>query len=273
MQIYVDVLFLINFSTDYLTLYLTGCVFHYSRSRARCVIASVILAFYGLWALLLCRSYVLLIISCFLSALGGNLFCYRLYHPRRLFSATFVFLGIGALLGSLVLLLYRFLSRILPGRELPRDSGSKVLVFTILCAVSAVLIYIGNRILCDVRGSKSARVTISFCGRTVTETLLVDSGNLLRDPISGRRVILVSVPLACKLFGPDWRRQDVHPTRRRLIPAETAAGKQTLIAFLPDDVHLGTRQIEALVAVGGQQDFHGYPGLYPSSLLSGGHAI
>ena len=83
---------------------------------------------------------------------------------------------------------------------------------------------------------------------------LVDSGNLCRDPISGKPVIFIDPASSRALIGVDGHRpMPLALARRfRLIPIETVGGRRMQAAYLPDRVTVsdagGTREIEALFA-------------------------
>jgi hypothetical protein len=96
---------------------------------------------------------------------------------------------------------------------------------------------------------------------------MVDSGNLLRDPMSGRVVIcadgetlrdILSPPLAAVMTGKSPEAVGLSPAdarRVRVIPAETATGEGLLYGFVPDHITLTdegsnhVREIDAVLAV------------------------
>ena len=78
-------------------------------------------------------------------------------------------------------------------------------------------------------------------GNAITLHALVDSGNLLRDPLSGRGVIVADRDRFRNRL-PQALLDDRFPTdhslacRTRLIPVKTAAGDGILRAILPDSL-------------------------------------
>ncbi len=114
------------------------------------------------------------------------------------------------------------------------------------------------------------RVRVSYGGREAEFTALVDSGNTLRDPVSGLPVIVAELEAVSTLF-----RQDVagalrksggdaatflaslsgkaEGSRFRLVPCVTVSGKGMLPAFRPDRVELGGKETHALIAVSDAQ--------------------
>lgn len=265
--VYVDVLFLINFSVDYLALYLTGQLLRLPMRRVRLIAASVSGALYALWALLFCTYYALLL----LTAIGAVILTCLLAYPRGgwcvLKRTVFVCTMICAALGCLVLLLHRILAHLFAGYDI-RDNGMKVLVFTALTAVSGVLIALGNHLISDVRGTKTvtARVLLGTYGGALH--LLVDTGNMVRDPVSGRHVIFMTAHAADRIFGGRIERMDFYPERRRAITVDAAVGKRTILAILPERVEAEGRCMEAYLAVLPQDTLRQYDGIFPASLLT-----
>lgn len=105
-------------------------------------------------------------------------------------------------------------------------------------------------------------VTICWGGKTVTMTALVDTGNTLRDPLTGRPVLVVDETVAGKLsaFTPS---QLAHPVETmaaaklpglRLIPY-TAVGSAAgmLLGLRPDYVQVDGKEAEVIVAFAPQR--------------------
>ena len=107
-------------------------------------------------------------------------------------------------------------------------------------------------------------MTVCWGERRVTLEGMVDTGNLLRDPMSGKPVICVHAEAIADLLPPtlwDALTQGGDPTqleplaarRLRVIPLVTAAGEGLLYGFLPDGVTLNTGKentpVEAVIAL------------------------
>lgn len=91
---------------------------------------------------------------------------------------------------------------------------------------------------------------------TVCLTALKDTGNTLRDPISGEQVLVISAEAACHLTGLSVH-QLRHPMETiarkevrglRVIPYRTVGGTGFLLAKVFPDVKIGTRRQKAVVA-------------------------
>lgn len=109
------------------------------------------------------------------------------------------------------------------------------------------------------------------CGaHHVSLTALIDSGNLLRDALTGLPVIVISRRCAARLVAlpPDG---SLAPGMR-LIPVRTISGTALMTVFRPDQVCIfnsgGWQRAEALIGVS-PDGYDGYQALLPASLLSG----
>lgn len=98
---------------------------------------------------------------------------------------------------------------------------------------------------------------------------LVDSGNLLRDGVSGLPVIVAPYQALRRVLPPGMNPNDLGtlPRGYYLVRARTAAGERTLMTFHPARLLLRqsgkTRRVDAAVAV---SDFRGNMALVPEAL-------
>ena len=265
--VYIDVLFLINFSLDYMVIFLCGKLFHLKMRRARNILSAFLMSIYAVWALLFCGSYAILIISSMMVLLLSCAITYHIKRIRLLLKVAFIFGGISALLGAVVNLLYRFISSIIPPVIGGNGGGMKVVVFTILAGISGICIYFGNRLLTSEKGIREVTANIEIGGVSLDVHLLVDSGNLLIDPISGRRVIILSKNSSKRLFGTHANELSYLSARRRWICVHGVAGRKALQAFLPEKITYNLKEIDALIAIGDENEYHGYEGIFPAALL------
>lgn len=179
--------------------------------------------------------------------------------------STGVYFGISALVGGLMTAFCSLLNRMgLLGTEIGGD-GLSAWLLALLAAVSAGTAGMAGRFFRKSAGEHTAKVEITCRGRTVTLQGVTDSGNLLRDPISGRCVVLTALRSVAPLLPPGLvgriRASDFSAEafqtlcadlRVRLIPTHTASGDGMLLGIVPDqltvtDTH-GTRELDALFA-------------------------
>lgn len=264
--VYIDVLFLINFTVDYLALYLTGKALRLRLCRWRLLTVSFAGALYALWALLLCRHYAILIGSALCVCILGTRLAFPCKKYRYFARNSFFFAATCAILGGSVSLLYRILSHFVGGATM-RDNGMKVLAFTLLTVVSGMLIALGNHLLTDVRGTKSVNVVICIDGQEKCFHLLVDTGNLVKEPVSGKCVIFLTRTAARRVYGEHMESPAFHPERRRAVTLDWGGEKHLAFSVLPDRIKMDGKTIDAYVAVMPQNTLRQYDGIFPASLL------
>ncbi|MDO5143878.1 MAG: sigma-E processing peptidase SpoIIGA [bacterium] len=114
------------------------------------------------------------------------------------------------------------------------------------------------------------RLHVSYAGRRITCTALSDSGNLLRDAVTGLPVIVLSRRLAARLTPLPAPGGSLSPGMRYL-PFRTAAGAELLIALRPDRVTLTAQgqsvRVSSLIGIL-PHDVPGLTALVPGSLLA-----
>ncbi len=106
-------------------------------------------------------------------------------------------------------------------------------------------------------GREKVPVTVTYGGRTVRVLALHDTGNALRDPITGETVTVLSPTLGERLGIPVAALRDPAGAMlpgMRLIPARTVGGGGLLAAVRCDSVAIGGRAVGKLVAFA-REDF------------------
>lgn len=251
-EVYVDLYFLINTCMNLLTLMISATLLHRKVSRARAWLAA---AAGGLWAVialfsgvegfwgLFCDAAVIFLMSAVVFASKKTTFW-------GLFKCTVVGVLTSMILGGVMTALYTLFNRMeLPLGDTQENSGS-ILIFALIAALAGLATVQGGRFLGLSKKSKYITVNADLFGKTVTLRALVDTGNHLREPISGRSVIvankeriLASLPpsLSTALKSPyaeKWLANGQYATRIRLVHTNTATGEQILPAILPDRLTL-----------------------------------
>lgn len=253
--VYADLFFLINFSMDFLCFFLTAKILNRRLSLIRALFGSAVGGVYAnlvlLWALPRVPELILDLMLCFLMC--------ALVYPRRrewheLPLYTVVYAAVSMTLGGFMTALFYLFNQSGLGTPPEESTGSdslSVWVLAILAAVSAVLTLLGGKFFTRRTSRRFADVTVTYNGKSVRLSALCDSGNLLREPISGKPCIVADAEALRSLLPPDVRRAAASGRaealetigierigRIRLVPARTATGEGMLIAFRPDAVTL-----------------------------------
>ncbi len=251
-EVYADLYFLINTSMNLLSLMLAAALLHLRVKRWRAIAAAAVGGLYAVLALLFGAGGILGFLADLALAfvMCAITFAARNGRFSRLLKCTAVQFLTSVLLGGIMTALYSLLNRLdLPLNALQGD-GISVWLFVALSAVAGIITARGGRFLRLSGATKSVTVHAKFFENELTLSALVDSGNLLRDPISGRSVIVVdrqkllsalppSLRAALEKEAPDEWLRDARYTRMiRLIPTKTATGERLLPALTPHALRL-----------------------------------
>ncbi len=259
--LYGDLLFFVNFCMDFQCLFLTAKLLRRPFPPLRAVLASAFGALYACAALFITVSggaaFFADLAVCFLMC--AAVFAARGVPLRGLFVPFALYFGVSFAVGGVMSGMATLLSHF----ELPIEAsagGISSMGFFLLAAVGGFCTFLWGR-LCQRRArEKHAMLTLLMFGRELRVQGLVDTANLLCDPVSGRPVVILSVEAAREWLPPALR--DLSPAtvsslpaelacRVRLIPTKTVTGGGLLIAFLPERafVDAGKGNVPALPAV------------------------
>lgn len=289
--IYIDVLFLINFSMDFLALRLAGALMHLPARKLPLLLAS---AFGGIYAVVgaflngngVFGALIGIGVALLLSYIAFGRECNR----RAFFGVFFLFLVSSFLLGGMITAFYEYLGYFLNSDEgLPsvlREGDERLLYFFLLVVASAFLLRLGNRMLLFRRQEGSVKLTLFEEGRSMTLSALADSGNTLCDPLSGKPCIVLDAEKASEVIPKDIAvfsgaaavpveaLSDKSRRRIRLVPSDSIGGHRLLVGYLPERVTVydrdGTeRAVDAVLVLDsrGGGKLSGYDALIPPILI------
>lgn len=286
-SVYVDLFFLINFSMDFLCFFLTSRLLHRHASILRLLAASAIGGVYADLALFFVTgrvvSFLLDVGVCALMclvALGER------KKMRQLPLYVLVYTAISMALGGIMTALFSIFNRtsILDGADVSEGDGISVWTFFLLALISGLLTLLGGRFFRKRTAQTRASVSVSYGGKTVRLSALTDSGNLLREPLSGKPCIVADIGAMEKILPSEIVfAAKHHPTSiekitpryaksLRMIPTNTAAGRGILLGLRAEKITVncgrGEKAVDATIALselGTGAD--GTDALLPSELL------
>ncbi len=261
-DVYADLLFLINAGMDGLCLSGTARLLHRRVRTGRWLAGAVLGGGYAVAALFLSvgkgAALAVDVLACLVMC--AVVFGERGAHAfRRLLTATAVYTALSMVMGGVMTALFNLCNRAGLADSLP-DGGEGIGAWLFLAAslVGSVVSLKGGRLWRRSRTMRLCRVTLEVDGKSLSVQGLVDSGNLLRDPLGGRAVICLSRAAAERILSPAWAgvlasggtetsglRSDSDLRRLRLIPAGSATGGGLLPGFRPDRVTLAPEGAEA----------------------------
>ncbi len=286
--VYGDVLFLFNFSIDFLVLLLVGCFLHLRRRLLRLLPAALL---GGGYAVLILLPDIAPFAFVFLNLLMAVLMCLIAYAPLHgaAFPKTVVlFYALSVLLGGAVQAFSNLLAAFFgtDGLEGTISGGQKAEVFMLYAVISGVVIFLAGRILSRNAGLQNITLQLEDEGKHMTLHALIDSGNFLKDPVSGKPVILVRGESVASFLPPGLTQalqysgggDMLPPTVRRklrVILANGMGGDVVLVGYLPDRLFLypvnqekNKQEIDAVLAIydKGERDFAGRAAIVPAIL-------
>ncbi len=288
--IYADVLFIVNFSMDFLSLYITAKILHARIRVFPMIFAALTGALYGTVSIFTDPQGVA---GWVINAAVAWLMCYIAFGSRRIGSAlkqALLFYGVGFLLGGVMTALYNLLGRlssrfagrtaVINGDVNTLTSSIPLPIFFILTAVTALISLIFGKLYDRKKSAPNAEVEIQMGRRTVNVTALCDSGNLLREPLGGLPVIFITDRKLRELLpssvaeiavrgdiGALSSLPDETARRMRAIPVRGIASKSVAIGFTPDRLTVNQTEKNACICCTGENSYGGREALLPSVLL------
>lgn len=264
MVIYVDVLFLINFSMDFLSLFFCSKIFHRKIQRGRMIVSSTLGAIYATFQVLLDISSVF---SVFLLVLFAFLMVKVAFNEKSIkliCVQVIMFLFVSATLGGIMSIIYSFINKIIAKyvAEYSYDgtySGARIFIVVGLTAIVTLIIF---RIFNAKRETKTVNFEVELNGQKFSLSGMCDSGNLLTEPFSGRRVILVCE--ACSLGRCITSIEDIY---KKYIPYKDVTNSGMLRGVVPSKILIDGCAKDAVIAAVKTENFNGYEALVPSALL------
>lgn len=260
--VYADLLFAINFCMNFIIIRLTGKLFGRSCRLWRAAAGAVLAAFVYVFFFVLGFSGIAGVLLGAVGILGGVGVAFSPFRVKEFAALAFGTYVITALIGGGSMAAYNMLLR--PG------SPDVFVLWTL--AMSAVFVYIAVRyVVGRARRANAVRhvaVNVQIKGVWASFTAFVDTGHNLREPISGKPVIVAEFtaikPLLpaeiARLFG-ERRDADAQEAagaftdagfanRFRLLPLSTISNQNgLLIGIRPDNARIEAQNREVIVAI------------------------
>lgn len=248
--VYVDLLFLINFSMDFLCFFLTTRLFSRPFPIFRVLLSSVLGGIYSVLSLFWSfRGLLLLLFDIGICAVMCLVvFLSRSTSPSRMTTEILLYTGISMALGGIMTAAYSILNQIGAAELLTSDSdGISSWIFLLLAVVGGGATLLGSKFFRRDSVRKYFTVTVGLCGKERSFRAVIDTGNSLSDPITGLSAAAVGVNALNGLLPSEICRKGVsdpvscfsslsgeYRTRARLLPVRTVTGEGMLLAFRAD---------------------------------------
>ena len=223
-KIYIDVYFLINLAVDFLALFSAQKILFLPESSAKCFAGGIVGALYSTADFIFSFPFILHI--------AASLVMVWIITPRKSvlykFGALAVFTGAEIFIGGFVAAL-KNIAGILPKK------GVILASVIILISVFGSKFYTLTELIMKKRLSTlGVSAKISHRGKSCNILLMMDSGNLVREHSTKKRVIFVRADSIRSCTGDTdtiFEREKCY-----VIPIDTASGKSSVMGFIPDKV-------------------------------------
>ena len=254
----------------------------------RAVAAASLGGIYGGLALFVPSNMILAVMLDVAVCLVMCLVAFRKDTGQSILFAALVYFSVSMALGGFMTALFNLLNRMGFSELVTNESegdGISVWLFALLAAVSALFTLIGGRSFRRRSAVRSAEISVRYGKNEKKLRAMVDSGNLLREPISGRACIAVDidglrgiVPDGVLLAASEEKIGALENIGRafmknvRLVPARTATGEKILIGIRADSVRIdagkGEYESDAYLVLSKLDAPSGVEALVPSELLN-----
>ena len=247
-EVYVDILFLINFSMDYLCLYICAKVLHRKMRFGRMISAAALGGLYSVVSLFLDFSSIfsVLVDSAVCLAMCTIFFYEKGRRASSLLLTTFLYIGISMMTGGCMTAIFNLLNKLDLPLELIESDGISTYLFALLAAIAGVISLKSGQMISRKGSIRECSLYVKFCGHDFEFSGFSDTGNLVRDPISGKAVIFLDRAVIEKKLPLDFLDQfakgnmspDAPCKSLRLISLRTAAGQTIAVAAMPECIRI-----------------------------------
>ena len=202
MEVYAEYLFLENFLMGILILYLSGKIAGLTTSKKRLILGGILC---GLFSFIIFVRNMGMLLGV-LVKIAFSLLLAHVAFDKKILKGTILIYIVSVFMGGMTILLL-YLIRI---RGLTNNAVLYVGDITYMNVVfGAVVSYITIIAFSKVMEAKQLKervfttITIEIEGHTVIHRALIDSGNFLRDPLSGKAVAIISQSAAVQFKNMD----------------------------------------------------------------------
>ncbi len=261
--LYADILFIINFSMDFLGLFICSKVMQYKATRGRILLASLIGGLYGVASMVVKLEFVWNCILCVMFAAIMSVVCFKEKNFSRWIALILMYIFISATLGGLMSIVYTFLNNVISLITVENTyvtyGGARLFI---IIGLTSTISLIFSRILLKRKNIEFVELSIKMKSSSYTLKGLCDSGNLLVEPFSGKGVILVSED---SLLGKEI--SSINDYKVKYIPFRDVSGEGILKGVLPKEIKINGKTTDAIVATTKKNNFNGYDALVPKTVL------
>lgn len=190
-DVYVDVLFLINLSMDAISLYLTARLCSARFTIKRIVISSLVGALYSVLSVFcrflpLIEIFLIIVVSFLMIVLAFDFSSFQ-----EGVKYTVVFYIASSVIGGIISSLYTLMMQVFDTKTLEAQNNVSLSMLAVVALLSIPLSMILTRLHGSGNMPKTTDLTIRVLGKSIKRIGMIDSGNLLVEPLSNKSVIVI----------------------------------------------------------------------------------
>ena len=271
--LYIDVYFLINFTVDLLALYFAALFAKVKSTPRRLIFASLVGAAMACITVLMNLKGIFFIIILLLSSIMISMIFLKCQPLLRHIKLLCAFLIFETFIGGFVTLIYNvFDIYIYPLIEFESigAENQKLLLISLLLLFAYGILRLLFILFFGTKNESNIDFKIGLLGKEIRATALIDSGNLLCDPMTGKPVIIVKKRIMDTFLGKENIIETNNPdikSRIRFIPLKSISGDRILTAIRCDYIFLAKtkeKHENIIIALDEEEgNFGGYVALMP----------
>lgn len=277
--LYIDVYFLINFTVDILSAFVSLKLTHTTTTVKRLILLGALGGIFAIADVFAGNNKGLnLIIWLMFSLMLIFLVCKRAAFVRRVKFTVFFYIASFAISG-LVNYVYTIFDKYFSEALSAIDGGGEnrhLLIFSVIILLAIGVFRILIMLFSSSMGEKSVRLQINIEENSINVEALIDSGNLVKDPMNMNPVVFIKKETAEKIFPCSVielsnidSMESSYKKRIRLIPVSKNGATHVMTGVRVDDVYIigaddSKERIEATVVIDKEEGtFGGYYALAP----------
>jgi len=284
LDVYADLLFIINFFMDYACLAITARISGCRLKKYRICIAATLGGLYSVAALFLPDGVVSftvgLMVGCAITAVA---FAKKRDKMQRLIKLSLLYFGVNALSGGAVSAAFRIMESF-SGRDAhesyPKGEGTLAPDICLALAAGCLLSYAIAVGIKKANADRAVRIRIKAFGGEIELDVLSDSGNRLRDPLGSKMCTVIPFADLERLAGKETacgflsgQGLDSVGERVCVIPVRTVNGSSVMFGFYPREVSLldssgnTVKSPDTVIAVSPEEELPKGVAIIPSALV------
>ena len=272
---------------DYLCLYISAKILRRALGVRRMILASLLGAVYSVVSVfLMVAPWLALVIDLFVCIA----MCTIAFHTKKQFKKTLLssllYFLVSMTVGGIMTALFNLINKLNLPFDIADGDGLSVWGFALLAIIAGIFAIFGGNFIFKKKEIRDCQLKILFGGKEKIFNGLSDSGNLVRDPISDKPVIIIDRSLAdgfvdnriLEDFIGGIPNENKAYSGMRIAPIRTVSGKSVIVLLRAEKITLtynrGSKQesiqSDAMFALGDiGKSAEGYDAIIPYSLFRG----